>query len=158
MCKEYNLALLGNSDNHGSISEEYSKPEYISRPMTLVFAKEKSAEALKDALFAGRTMVWFRDVLAGKEEYAKPFFYKCISVGKPFYKDDENIYFEVTNKSDITFYLKNGTAKSAPGEITLPANSVTRIVVSKKVKSPLVYDVRNILTGDIEVLTIELKY
>ena len=113
----------------------YSKPEYINRPMTLVFAKERSHDSLKEALFAGRTMVWFRDILAGKEEYAKPFFYQCISVGKPFYKDDKNIYFEVTNKSDIPFYLINGIAKSAPAEITLAANSVTRIVVSKKVKS-----------------------
>jgi hypothetical protein len=154
---EYYLALMGNSDNHGSISEDYSNPENINRPMTLVFAREKSQEALKEALFAGRTMVWFSDILAGKEEYAKQFFYKCISVGKPFYKDDDNIYFEVANKSDIPFYLQNGTA-GAPGEIKLASNSVTRIVVSKKVRSPLVYDVKNILTGEVEVLSVELKY
>ena len=125
--------------------------------MTLVFAKERSHDSLKEALFAGRTMVWFRDILAGKEEYAKPFFYQSVSVGKPYYKDDDNIYFEVTNKSDIPFYLINGI-KDAPSELTLSANSVTRVVVSKKVKSPLVYDVRNILTGEKDVLKIELRY
>ncbi len=158
MCKEYNLALMGNSDNHGSISVAYNRPEYINRPMTLVFSKEKSSDALKEALFAGRTMVWFRDILAGKEEYAKPFFYKCISVGKPFYKDENNIYFEVANRSDIPFYLTKGTTKGAPEEIALPANSVTRIVVSKKTNSPVAYDVRNILTGETEVLAVELKF
>ena len=78
-------------------------------------------------------MVWFRDMLAGKDEFAKPFFYQCIEVGKPYYQNKDNIYFEVTNKSDIPFYLINGI-KNAPGEITLAANSVTRVVVSKKAK------------------------
>ena len=131
MCKEYKLAIMGNSDTHGLISDEYKKPEYINRPMTLVFAKERSHDSLREALFAGRTMVWFRDILAGKEEYARPFFYQCISVGKPFYKDDDNIYFEIANKSDIPFYLINGI-KDAPEEITLSANAVTRVVVEQK--------------------------
>lgn len=47
--------------------------------------------------------------------------------------------------------------KDAPAELTLLANSVTRIALNKKVKAPLVYDVRNILTGEKEVLRIELK-
>ena len=42
MCSQYNLALMGNSDTHGIISEQYTKPEFINRPMTLVFAKERS--------------------------------------------------------------------------------------------------------------------
>jgi 3',5'-nucleoside bisphosphate phosphatase len=157
MCKEYNLAITGNSDSHGIISELYNKPENINRPMTLVFAKERSQISLKEALLAGRTLVWFRDILAGKEEFAKPFFYRCISIGKQYYEDDDNIYFEVANKSDIPFYLINGI-KDAPHELNLAANSVTRVVVSKKAKTPLAYDVRNILTGEKEVLKIELRY
>jgi len=157
MCKHYNLALLGNSDCHGIISEEYSGPANINRPMTLVFAKVRSHDSLKEAMFAGRTMVWFRDILAGKEEYAKPFFYQCIAVDRPYFSDNDNICFEVTNKSDIPFYLINGT-KDAPPYINLSANSVTRIVLSRKVTSPLVYDVRNVLTGEKDVLKVELRY
>ena len=157
MCKQYNLALMGNSDNHGVISEEYPVTTYTNRPMTLVLARERSSDALKKAMFAGRTLVWFRDMLVAKEEYAKPFFYKCISVGKPYYQNDKSLFFEVTNKSDIPFYLVNGIA-NAPAFVTLAANSVTRIVLSKKVTVPLVYDVRNVLTGENEILKIELKY
>ncbi|MCX6301776.1 MAG: Sb-PDE family phosphodiesterase [Bacteroidia bacterium] len=156
-CRKYNLAVMGNSDNHWVISEDYQQPENTNRPMTLVFAKERTHDSLKEAMFAGRTLVYFKDMLAGKEEYAKPFFYQCISVGKVFHQSDNNIYFEVTNKSDIPFYLVNGAAP-APEYITLAANSVTRIVVSKKVTSPLLYDVRNVLTGENEVLKVELKY
>lgn len=156
-CKQNNLALMGNSDVHGTISEIYSKPEDTNRPMTLVFAKKRNHDSLKEAMFAGRTMVYFRDILAGKEEYAKPFFYQCISVGKPFYQNDKSLFFEVTNNSDIPFYLTNGIA-NAPVNVTLAANSVTRVALSKKVTAPLIYDVRNVLIGEKEVLRIELKY
>jgi hypothetical protein len=125
--------------------------------MTLVFAKERTHDSLKEAMFAGRTLVYFNDMLAGKEEYAKPFFYWSVTVGKPFYQNDKTIFFEVTNSSDIPFYLINGVA-NGPASITLAANSVTRVAVSKKVTEPLIYDVRNILTGENEVLKIELKY
>jgi histidinol phosphatase-like PHP family hydrolase len=157
MVKEHKLALMGNSDSHGVISEQYIKPAYTNRPMTLVFAKERTPDALKEALFAGRTLIWFRDILAGKEEYAKPFFYQCISVSKPFYQNERSLFFEVTNNSDIPFYLINGI-ENAPKSITLAANSVTRIILNKKAAAPLVYDVKNILTGEKEVLKIELKY
>jgi len=156
-CIENNIALMCNSDVHGIISEIYKGPEYSNRPMTLVFTKERSHDSLKEAMFAGRTMVWFRDTLAGKEKYAKPFFQQCISVGKPYYNDDNNIYFEVTNSSDIPFYLINGI-ENAPASVTLAANSVTRVVVSKKVTTPLIYDVSNVLTGENAVLKVELKY
>jgi hypothetical protein len=156
-CKEYNLAVMGNSDVHAIISESYQKPEYTNRPMTLVFAKERTSASLKEALFAGRTLVWFRDMIGGKEEFAKPFFYQCISVGKPYYDNTKNSYFEVTNNSDIPFYLINGPS-GAPASITLAANSVTRITLSKKATAPLVYDVKNIMTGEKSVLKIEIKY
>jgi hypothetical protein len=156
-CKQYNLAVMGNSDVHGIISESYLKPKYSSRPMTLVFAKERTSESLKEALFEGRTLVWAGDMLGGKVEFAEPFFYQCISAGKPYYDNSKNNYFEVTNNSDIPFYLVNGPA-GAPGSITLTANTVTRIVLSKKVTVPLIYDVKNILTGEKSVLRVELKY
>jgi hypothetical protein len=155
-CKQYNLAVMGNSDVHGIISESYQKPEYPSRPMTLVFAKEKTSASLKEAMFAGRTLVWAGDLLGGKEEFARPFFYKCISVSKPYFGNTRNNYFEVTNRSDITFYLINGP-EGAPSSITLNANAITRIVLSKKVTAPLIYDVNNILTGEKSVLKVELK-
>jgi hypothetical protein len=156
-CQEHKLALTGNSDVHGVISENYKTPEFTNRPMTLVFARERNHDSLKEAMFAGRTMVYFRDILAGKEEFARPFFNACVSVGKIYYQDNKNICFEVTNSSDIPFHLINGIP-NAPSYISLAANSTTRVVVSKKVTTPLMYDVRNVLTGEKETLRIELKY
>ncbi|MFN8241882.1 MAG: Sb-PDE family phosphodiesterase [Bacteroidales bacterium] len=155
-CRQYNLAVLGNSDIHGIISETYNAPEYTARPMNLVFAKERTSASLKEAMFAGRTLVWFKDLLAGKEEYAKPFFYSCITVSKPYHDTEKNTYFEITNKSDIPFYLVNGPA-GAPSSITLAANTVTRVVLSKKFSGALLYDVKNVMTGSTSVLKVEIK-
>ena len=147
MCKQHNLAVMASSDMHGLISDKYKKPEYINRPMTFVFAKERSHDALKEALFAGRTLVWFRDKLAGKEEFAKPFFYR--------YENDKKIFIEVTNNSDIPFTLINGG--KFPRTVFLEANTVTRIAVSKNAVFPLVYEAENILVGEKEFLKVELK-
>jgi len=155
-CRQFNLAIMANSDNHGVISEEYPSSYYTNRPMTLVFAREKTPEALKEAMFAGRTLAYFKDNIAGKSEYAKPFFYQCITVSEPYYKDDENIYFEVTNRSDIPFFLINGIPDAQ--SITIAANGITRVMVNKKVTSPLIYDVKNVIIGEDEVLKIELKF
>ena len=155
-CKQYNLAVMGNSDVHGIISDSYRKPEYTNRPMTLVFAKERSSESLKEALFAGRTLVYFRDVIAGKEEFAGSFFEQCISVGKPYYENSRNRYFEITNHSDVPFYLINGP-EGAPGSITLGANSVTRVVLNRNFNDPLVYDVKNIMTGSDTILKVKIE-
>jgi len=154
-CKQHNLAVMANSDMHGVISEEYNGK--TNRPMTLVFAKARTPESLKEAMFAGRTLAYFDDMIAGKEEFAKPFFYECISIGKPFNQTEKNVYFEIINKSDIPFYLVDGLP-GTPAAITLAANSATRVVVSKTISAPLVYNVKNIITGENEVLKVEIKY
>ncbi len=156
-CKQYNLAVFANTDTHGVISESYNEPKNTPRPMTLVFARERTHDALKEAMFAGRTLAFFNDMIAGKEEYAKPFFWQCISIGKPFTENDRNIFFEITNKSDIPFYLVDGPA-GAPATLTLPENSATRVALRKTFTAPLVYNVRNVITGENEVLKVELKF
>ncbi len=156
-CKDNNLAVMANSDKHGNISEDYPKPEYPNRPMTLVFAKARTHEALKEALFAGRTLAYFQNIVAGKEEFAGPFFRQCIISSKPYHQNDRSIFFEIINRSDITFSLVNGPAE-APASLTLQANSVTRVMLPRKFTGPLVYDVSNVMTGENSVLRAEIAY
>lgn len=157
LCKQNKLTMLGNTDAHGILSERYGQPGSAHRTMTLVFAKERNQNSIKEALFTHRTMVYTGETLAGEEEFARLFFYQCISVTKPYYQDERNIYIEVTNNSDIPFFLVNGVP-NAPSSVTLAANSVTRIVLSKKVNAPLTYDVKNVFTGENEMLKVVLKY
>lgn len=157
LCAQNKLTLMGNTDAHGPLSERYGQPGSAHRTMTLVFAKERSPDAIKEALFARRTIVYSGETLAGEEEYARLFFNHCISVSKPFNQDDKNVYFEIKNTSDIPFYFVNGP-QDAPATISVNPNSVTRVVISKKITAPLAYDVRNVLIGENEPLKIELKY
>src|SRR5262245_22594890 len=45
---DYNLTIIGTSDIHGLIDWQYSVPEGGHRPVTLVFAKEKSIAGIKE--------------------------------------------------------------------------------------------------------------
>lgn len=157
-CKEYNLTVIANSDVHGLISEDYfmKQPGSI-RPMTLVFAKERTHDSLKEAMFKGETLAWFNDIIAGKEPLVRDFFNKSITVSKPFHETDRNFYFEITNHTDIPWQLINGP-QGAPATINIPANSVARVVLAKTFKGKLAYDVKNAMTGENRVLRTELIY
>jgi len=156
-CEKYNLAVIGNSDVHGLISEDYFKAPGSHRPMTLVFAKERTHDSLKEAMFKGETLVWFNDIIAGKEPLAKQFFAKSITVSKPYYENDKSIFITVTNHTDIPWYLINGP-QGAPASITVQANSTARVIIPKTFKGNLIYDVKNIMTGEKTVLKTELVF
>lgn len=76
---EHNLTIMGTSDIHGLIDWDYTE-KGNHRPITLVFAKEKSLEGLQEALFAGRTVAVYNDLLVGKEEFLKPLLQASIKI------------------------------------------------------------------------------
>ena len=67
-----NLTIMGNTDAHD--------PVFYGRPSTLIFAKERSADAMKDALFNRRTVVFNGSTLYGKEKFLSEIFYKSVTV------------------------------------------------------------------------------
>lgn len=76
---EQNLTIMATSDVHGLIAWDYVE-KGNDRPITLVFAKDKSMEGLKDALFAGRTVAVYNALLVGRAEYLNPLIQSCIEV------------------------------------------------------------------------------
>lgn len=74
---EKGLTILGTTDIHRLVSLEYDLASG-HRPQTIVFAKERTAAAIRDALFAGRTAVWFEDSLIGAAEFLDPVFHACV--------------------------------------------------------------------------------
>ena len=156
MCREHKLAVMGNSDVHGVISETYMEPEYTHRPVTLVFAKERTMESLREAMFAGRTAVWYGDSLAGFEQFTGPLFRAAVKAGFPYKDDGKNIYFDIINNSDLPMKLTGGP-EGAPAELTLPANKVVRVRADRRyLEQPLTYSVSNIVTGSGTVLRVEI--
>ncbi len=109
-----NLTIMGTSDIHGLIDWDYTEKGH-HRPITLVFAKEKNLESLKEALFAGKTVAVYNDLLVGKAEYLKPLLQASIHIQKAVYVPDtevveiqlqnvtsSDLLFE--NMTDFTFY------------------------------------------------------
>ncbi len=117
--KEYQLGIFSNTDLHYTSADSYW--EKLQRPMTLVFVKEHSVEGIKEALFAGRTLAYFDNHLAGKEEYIKEIIEKSIDV--KIVNPKKNT-IEICNKSDITYQIRFGRYMYS---IPLFANKTLRI-------------------------------
>ena len=127
---EHNLAIMGNSDIHGLIDWDYAEKGH-DRPVTLVFAKEKTQESLKEALFAGRTVAVFNSLLVGKKENLVPLLRACIQVEKAQYINKTSI-LEVTMKnvssSDLIFENQMPfTFYSSSPVFTVPAGETKTI-------------------------------
>lgn len=111
---EHNLTIMGTSDIHGLIDWDYTE-KGNQRPITLVFAKERSKESMQEALFAGRTVAVYNELMVGKAEFLVPLLEASISIEKAAYVNhtvvlelelknstSSNLLFE--NVSDYTFY------------------------------------------------------
>ena len=150
--------MMGNSDIHQPIVGSEITPE-IHRPMTLVFAKEKSIKALREALIAGRTTVWFKNQLIGKPDYLRAIFEGAVQVDKPYLRQGDTIWFEVTNNSDIDI-LVQGIGQDGLGKLTLPANAITMVktkVNSKTERAELRCRITNFLIAPEKGLPVNLN-
>lgn len=102
---EHGLTIMGTSDIHGLIEWDYLV-KGNHRPITLVFAKEKSPEALREALFAGRTVAVYNQLMVGREEFLIPLLRACITIKKATYIPKTQVLeieLENTSSSDLLF-------------------------------------------------------
>ena len=102
---EHHLTIMGTSDIHGLIDWDYTE-KGNQRPITLVFAKERSITSLQEALFAGRTVAIYNDLLVGKSEFLVPLLKASITVEKASYvKNTQVLELELKNvtSSDLLF-------------------------------------------------------
>jgi hypothetical protein len=147
-CLEKNLTIMGNSDVHQPFIDDETSPEN-HRTMTLVFAKEKSPEALKDALVKGRTAVWYKNQLIGKTKYLDAIFGAAVQIMNPHHREGNSVWFEVRNCSDISMELEK-VGSNRNEVLVLPANAVT--VMKTRIdretgKAKLSYNVKNFLVA-----------
>ena len=155
---EKNLTMLGTSDIHGPSMIAETTPEN-HRTITLVFVKERTLEALKEALFKGRTIVWFKNQLIAKEDYLDAMFDASVKVININKQDNGKVVLEIANNCDLNIELKK-TGSIGPEELVLPAMGKNKIelIVSKNAENiELSYTATNMLIAPGKGLPVTLS-
>lgn len=128
---ENNLALIGTSDVHNLIEWDYLTRIGEHRPVTLIFAKDRSKESIKEALFQRRTVIWFKEILIGKEDNLLPLLESIISIESTGYdKGTQILTVIIKNNSSARLQLKNQsrfTFFDSTNLIDLPGNDKVKL-------------------------------
>ena len=124
-----NLTKMANSDSHGDISLR----DGFYRAMTIVFARDRSVAGIREALFAGRTVVYAQNYLYGKEELIKPIFINSLKT-RVLRSTDRNIAVEIRNLSGLPFEIEivPDQQLATARKITLYGNETVMVVLNKK--------------------------
>ena len=176
---ENDLTIMGTSDIHGLVDWLFKVPNDNEssngtlpghRPVTIIFSKDKSEDGIKDALFAGKTAVFYNELLIGKEENLKPLVEKCLVINNISdlelgYSEDGKSTIkkvEIKNVSDAPFILKNlnsFTFETNSDIINIMPNSIHSISVKTKGEplNELKFEVLNGIIAPKKYLNISLQ-
>jgi hypothetical protein len=100
-----NLTMIGTSDAHQPIQTEVDFARGEHRTKTLVFARERTAEAIREALDNQRTAVLFQNKLIGNERYLRAIFENSIEIIEVV-RGQNHVTVHLQNKSGLPFLLR----------------------------------------------------
>jgi hypothetical protein len=138
MALEHDLTMIGSSDIHGLIGAEHPLDRGRLRPITLVFAEDRTEAAVKHALRSRHTAVCFRQTLIGRPEWIEPLLQACLSAGTGHYQPEPGAFsvqerpttsvlrVQIRNASGLALLLRGTGPYSImgdPGPIPVPAHS-----------------------------------
>jgi hypothetical protein len=149
-CIEKDLAVMGNSDVHGVIAHFYDV-ETGHRPMTLVFAKDRSEESIKEAMFARRTAAWFDNKMVGTENLLKEILRSSVKMADTGRSNNRGKVFKVKNSADIPFYLTDDRGF----EYVIPALAETYLSIPEDIAG---VKVANMFVGTGKMLGIDFPF
>lgn len=140
IAKDHNLTILGNSDVHGLVDWHYKLDEGGHRPISLVFAKERSKEGIKEALENRRTVAYFKNTLTGESHYLIPLieaslYLKNIEAIETWAGTSQVYTLEIENRSSMNYILENSSQYglySHTSVIELKAKQSTVIQIKNK--------------------------
>ncbi|HPA17058.1 MAG TPA: Sb-PDE family phosphodiesterase [Verrucomicrobiae bacterium] len=165
---EKKLAMMSDSDIHAPINMDYQIDNGDRRPMTLVFAKERTPESIKEALRDRRTAAYAGGFLVGDERFLRPIFEKSIQIKNASIsiRGKGRALVQIANESSIDFHLARAEELpdvDIPKEITLPAGKTVILEVkgtgsAATGEKPLAlpYAVRNLLIGPDQALPVTI--
>lgn len=126
--EEKGLTMFSNSDYHGSVGMQHG----CYRPMTLVFARERSLEGIREALDSRRTVAFAQNYLYGEasllEGLAKGSLrVRCLS------STPEQTVVEIENLSGLSFDItlaENGSYRPSTSACLLRGGYTTAVVLN----------------------------
>lgn len=102
---EKKLTMIACGDAHGSMPLFLLEFGLKHRPMTLVFAKERTGESILEALNERRTLIWWKDYIMGRKELAEPFTRACVNI-KKYELANNRLTITFENLSSATFDIE----------------------------------------------------
>ena len=164
LAHEYDLTIFGNSDEHYDTASTYKE---TGRPMTLIFATDKTEEAVEDAILNRRTMAYFDNHLVGRQKEAEALVKASLDIKtqKQQGKFAPRLAIMVTNKTGIAYDLKFKSEYNIDyrplGRMKLgPKESATLLLspVWEYLQTiDLILEVDNVLVGPEEFLVMKLE-
>ena len=155
-CRDLKLAPVATTDIHYITNNLYRIPEQNIRPMTIVLAREKTQEAIKEAFQKRNTIAFYRGMLAGNSDLLKDFFFASVSIKKThttINKEGKKFnHYLMTNPYDVpyVFLFENGK------KMTMHGNSEISFNLPDEVNE-LKVSVINLHTYEHETLQVTLK-
>jgi hypothetical protein len=155
---EKDLTILGDSDEHNPSPFRERTPE-CHRTMTLVFARERSIESIREALIAQRTAAWIGNQIVGRPRELQALFAACVQIDPPFHQAGKTLWLEIHNRCELDITLER-VGSQGPATIALPALATTVLKIDQPAKTPaasLSYRAVNLLAGPDEPLEVKLE-
>jgi len=144
-CIDKGLTVMGSSDIHNLVAHDYDRSkDYVHRTMTLVMAKERTPEGIREALDAGRTVAWASKYLAGKEEHVRALFKACVELLPSHYTEvrgngNKTNWYEIRNNSDLYFELELKEGSGTKRVVLYPRSA--QLISAPAATTSLTYDV-----------------
>lgn len=159
LAMEHGLTMISNSDEHYDVFPRYRDDH---RPMTLVFAEEKTAEGVRKALLERRTAAFFDNYLVARQQEAEALFKASVhaSLEKQQRKKEPRLLVKLYNESDIPFRVSVKSEYDLEGhplgQVTLNPRDTAELVLRAVWETPretlLEIEVTNILVSPEEAL------
>ena len=143
---EKDLTLTGSSNKRAPFLYKAFSPE-DHRPMTLVFATEKSIGGIRDALFNGRTAAYNGYDLIGRDALLKALFLQSLSISGTV-TSNESLQFVNTTDFSFNIVLEETIYQDWKMEATInPGHEITILLPHDADPAFVKVKVKNLITG-----------
>ncbi|MDR0795259.1 MAG: PHP domain-containing protein [Tannerella sp.] len=155
--RDLKLAPTAATDIHYLTNSFYRLSGDVIRPMTIVLAREKTQEAIKQALFERRTIAFYHGMLAGDARLMTDFFFASVQIKKisTTYDRDRNAtyHYLLSNPYDVPYVIQ---LESNPKKITLHPNSEVSFSLPAEIKE-VKANLLNLHTYEYETLWVAIR-